>query len=1000
MTPERWRLTKQLLVQALQVKPVDRPEFLARVCAADVSLRQDVERLLAEDVSSNFLEPADAESDDLGLTGCTVSGYRVLRRLGAGGMGVVYEAEDLRLHRRVALKFPPQRVAGDIIALRRFEREARSASALNHPNICTVYGVEEHDRQPVIVMELLEGESLKDRIRRGPTPICEILNWAMQALDGLGTAHAKGLIHRDVKPGNIFITTGGRVKILDFGLAKTIHGDGSERDASEESLTAESVIPGTTAYMSPEQISGEELDCRSDLFSLGVVLYEAATGERPFAGRNGVLLMDSILHAQPVPPSRVNHSLPASFDTIIARLLTKDRARRYRQASDICADLKRLKDEIESGLPATRAGRHDVQSKRGRVGRAMPVAAAALVVAIAAALHYRYGSQALTQKDTIVLADFTNATGEVVFDDTLKQALAVHLEQSPFLNVLSDEKVNATLQMMGRRPGERLTIEVARDVCQRTGSKALLTGSIAGLGRQYVVGLRAIDCSSGDSVAQAQVQAAGKEQVLKAVGEAANTVRGKLGESSLSLRKHDTPLEQATTASLEALRAYSAGWKAQLHGDTEAIPFFKHAIELDPGFAVAYSQLAMPYANIGEMTRASEALRKAFSLRDRVSEYEKYRISGYYYSLVTGELDKSNEIFELWRQEYPRDLIPNVEITCNYSSVGQWEKALIEARRALRIDAQNVFVYVNLATVYFALNRLAEAKATLDQAQIRKIDAYSLRQERYYAAFLGNDYDSMNRLTSGPGSEEDTLLAAQSDTEAYFGRLAKARALAQRAADTARAGGARETAALWLANGALHDAEAGLPKPAGQLARAALALAPGLGVRALAALAMARAGQVAEARRIADTLARDSPVDTILQNYWLPAIHAAGELAGNHGAQAVESLRPATAYELGQSQPFIFGMMYPPYLRGQAYLLMRKGSEAMVEFRKLTEHPGIQLNWPLGSLVHLGLGRAYALEGETAKARSAYRKFLELWKDADPEAAVLRQAKAESAKLE
>lgn len=796
---------KQVLHQALRMKPDERPEFVARACAADVSLRHAVERLLAEDVSSSFLEPADSEpdetelgparddSDDLHLVGSSISNYHVLRQLGAGGMGLVYEAEDTRLHRRVALKFPPQRVADDAAALRRFEREAQAASALNHPNICTVYAVEEHNRQPVIVMELLEGESLKDRIRRGPMPTLELLDFAIQVCEGLGAAHARGIIHRDIKPGNIFVTAGGRVKILDFGLAKAVHGDTYEHEIGEESLTAESVVPGTTAYMSPEQIRAEELDCRSDLFSLGVVLHEAATRERPFTGENRALLMDAILHAEPVPPSRLNRALPASFDTIVAGLLAKDRALRYRQACDICADLKRLKREIESGQPSPATALPGTPRKRRLVGWMVAACVGAVAIAIAAAaLHYRHGAQALTQKDTLVLVDFSNTTGDTVFDDTLKQALAVHLEQSPFLNVLSDEKVNATLRLMGRQPGERLTIEVARDLCQRAGSKALLAGSIAALGTQYVIGLQAIDCSSGDSLAQAQVQAASKEQVLKAVGEAANAVRRKLGESPLSLQKHDTPLEQATTSSLEALRAFSAGWKAQLHGDTESIPYFKRAIELDPGFALAYSQLAMPYANIGEMTRASDALQKAFSLRDRVSEYERYRISGYYYSLVTGELKKSSEIFELWRQAYPRDLIPNVEITSNYSALGQWERALSEARRALQVDAQNVFVYVNLAAVYFALNHLEDAKATLDQAQVRRLDAYSLRQERYYAAFLSDDYDSMNRLMSGPGGEEDTLLAAHSDTEAYFGRLAKARDLAQRAVDAARAGDAKE----------------------------------------------------------------------------------------------------------------------------------------------------------------------------------------------------------------
>ncbi len=1010
MTPERWQAIKQLLHQALQLEPHDRPEFLDHACSGDLSLRRQVEDLLAEEVSSAFLEPPDPQpdaeqaaakledADDLHLVGSTISNYHVLHKLGRGGMGVVYEAEDLKLRRHVALKFLPQEVADDSTALRRFEREAHAASALNHPSICTIYGVEEHHGRPVIAMELLDGQSLKERLRSGPLSTDELLTFSIQAFDALAAAHAKGIIHRDIKPGNIFVVAGERVKILDFGLAKALPSRTQAIEVDEESLTAEGVIPGTTAYMSPEQIQGEEIDGRSDLFSLGVVLYEAATGKRPFEGKNRLLLMDAILRAQPVPPRRRNGALPASLDTVILRLLEKDPALRYQHAADACSDLKRLQREMESGQPAVAAP--TVQRKHRLSRWMLALSAGALAVAVVAgALYYSRRAKPLTEKDTIVLADFDNKTGDAVFDDTLKQALAVHLEQSPFLNVLSDENVNATLQLMGRQPGERLTVAVARDLCQRTGSKALLSGSIITLGSQYVVSLQAVDCTSGGSLAKAQTQAANKEQVLKAVSDAANAVRRKLGESLASVQKYDAPLEQATTSSLEALKAYSAGWKAQLQGDTTAIPFYKRAIELDPNFALPYSQLATIYTNTGEITRATEAAQKAFELRGRVSEHEKLRISAYYYSFVTGELQKANEVYELWRQEYPRDLIPNVELTNSYMMEGNWQKALLEAEQALRIDAQNNYVWFNLASIYLALNRVQEAKAALDKAQAHQLDSHFLHLERYYAAFSANDFEHLSQQASWTGDGQDALLSAQSDTEAYFGRLAKAREFSQRAVDSALTSDAKETAALWQANSALHEVEAGRTGSARKQVHAALAVASGPVVKALASLALARSGNSVEARQLADNLSRDCPKDTILQNYWLPSIKAAIELAKKNPERAVELLRPTIALELGQSQPFVLGMMYPAYLRGQAYLLLRKGTEATAEFQKVIDHRGLVLNYPLGSLARLGLARAYALQGDAANARSAYNEFLSLWKEADPDIPILRQAKAESAKL-
>src|SRR5215469_6223802 len=925
------------------------------------------------------------------MLGQTISHYRVLRKVGSGGMGVVYEAEDLKLHRRVALKFLTPGVAADSTALRRFEREAQAASALNHPNICTIYEVEEYDRQPLIVMELLEGESLKERIRKGPIPTEELLDFGIQISDALEAAQIKGIIHRDIKPGNIVVVGRGRVKILDFGLAKMLSRPLVEDEIEEESLTHEGIIPGTTAYMSPEQVKGEEIDGRSDLFSLGVVLYELATGQRPFAKKNRVLTMDAILHAQPPAPSALNSQLPAGLDTIICRALEKDRERRYQHAADLRSDLLGLKRATESGtsavVSAVPAATHP---KRHIAGWILALLAGVVAIVVAMGVFfYSHRATALTERDTIVLADFDNKTGDPVFDDTLRQALVVDLEQSPFLNVLSDRKVTAILRLMGRSPDQPLAGEVSRELCQRAGSKAMLAGSISNLGSEYFIGLNAINCTTGDTLVAEQARASDKGAVLKSLDNSASRMRAKLGESLASVEKFATPIEEATTSSLDALKAYSMGRRALYEkGNAAALPFYRRAVELDPNFALAYRAMSAAFDNLGQTTRASENAKKAFELRERVSERERYAIETNYYNYGTGELEKANQVYELWKESYPRDYLAIGNQGDSHMKLGQWEKALRETQDSIRLEPNLSQTHSNLAWTQLALNQTDQARTTIKQALAHNMDDYLLRLALYQIALLAGDTQAAQQQLAWAAErpqEEDWLLSAQSDTEAYFGRLSKAREFSQHAIDSAAHFDAKETAALWQVNSALREAEFGNTSLAQRNALAAVTRAPGKEVRSLAGLALARGGDAAQAQKLAETLNKDFPLDTIVQGYWLPSIRAAIEIDRKDSTAALKILEAAAPYELGQCEPLLVGMLYPIYLRGQAYLLARQGKEAAAEFKKIIDHRGIVLNFPLGALARVGLGRAYALQGDSASARSAYQEFLTLWKDADPD---------------
>jgi eukaryotic-like serine/threonine-protein kinase len=981
----------------------------------------------------------------------SISHYRIIEKLGAGGMGEVFLAEDTKLGRKVALKLLAEELTQNRDRLSRFDLEAYAASALNHPNILTIYEMGDEAGRHYIATEFIDGITLRKRLARTPMDLSEVLEVAIQVAGALEEAHAAGIVHRDIKPENIMIRRNGHVKVLDFGLAKLTErpeSDETDTEAVTRALvqTDAGVVLGTSQYMSPEQARGKPVDARTDIWSLGVVLYEMASGRAPFTGETKTDVIVAIAKLDPAPLARFAPNAPAEFEWIVMKALRKNVDERYQTVKELESDLKKLKQRLEfqtelersmasetystalsaltdteiPGLPRlstqtgarvstvptrsvpsatqTRASSAEYivsEIKRHKTGAT--IAALAIIMVAAAVVYFPFfrNRVRLTDKDQILLADFVNTTGDPVFDGTLKQALAVQLGQSPYLDIFSEDHVRETLAFMERPPEERITREVAKEICERQGIKAMLLGTISSLGSHYAISLEAVNAHSGDSIASEQVEADGKEQVLKALGLAASTLREKLGESLSSVQKFDAPIDQATTSSLDALKAYSSGFERHSNGKySEAIPYYKDAIDRDPNFTIAYARLATCYNYTKQYELARAASANAYKLRDRGSEREKLYVDWNYHGAVTGELKESTDALELWKRTYPRDWEPHNLLALLYTVIGPHEKAVDEAQEAIRLSPKEAKAHANLAIAFIGLNRFDEAKTVLHEALDKKLETDAMHTRLFHIAFVQRDAAGMKQEVDWASGKPIGYLAQnwQAQAAEFSGQLGKANEFADQAVDLAQRNKMNEAAAQVLLQRAVRNATFRDCAHISDLTKTALATSRDLSSLSQAANAFGACGQNAQAQPLIDELMKGFPKDTLLNTILLPMIRAQMELARGNAAQAIQLLEPARKYE-------VFGDFWPQYLRAHAYLKMGNGAQAASEFKAILDHRGWYPVSPLYPLAQLGTARAAALSGDNAKARKSYQDFFALWKDADPTIPILIEARADYEKL-
>ncbi|HJZ78692.1 MAG TPA: protein kinase [Pyrinomonadaceae bacterium] len=1072
MNPEQWRKINELFDAALN-RPVDeRAAFLDFACPDDPEVRERVAAMLAADAREDLLmdrpayqavgtmsAPWQSPDDSHSFSGEMIGDYRLIRELGRGGMGTVYLAYDTRLGRPAALKLLPTRLVSPE-RVRRLEREARAASALNHPHIITIYDFGRENGRDFIASEFVAGRRLRDYVGTSELTLNQIVEVGIQVASALETAHAAGIIHRDIKPENIMLRPDGYAKVLDFGLAKLTEAEFSDASDSADPgktpafETRTGVLLGTVHYMSPEQVRGQKLDGRSDLFSLGVVLYELLTGERPFQGETPHHTMVAIEDSEALPLAYHLRGIPPRLQDIISRVLAKNRDQRYQTARDFLTDLEALQAELapnapvemigDGGAGATRIGQHTTPLMPEPVARitATPskytapaavklfgrakrhklfVIATAILIAAGAYFYFGRGfswrQPAITDKDTILLADFNNTTGDTDFDGTLKQGLTVQLGQSPYLNIFPEDRARDTLRLMERPHDAKITREVGREICQRRGIKVLMVSSIASLGRNYVITLEAVNSQSGDTVAQQQTEAEGKEQVLQALGSAATEIRKKLGESLSSIQKFNVPIEQATTASLAAFKDFTLGIEFRRQGKyAESVPPFKRAVELDGEFALAHLQLGTSYRDLRNLALGNKYLERAYELRERVSERERLEISATYFRHITGELDKRIAMTSLMTQTYPQD--PYVYHLHGNSLMiaGEFDQAAEAYRTALRLDADYGLPRSNLALALIGLERFDEAQEIIKQGLDRGLDPNNFYKRLYLIAFLKGDSQALEHqaeLFTGKADEYQSR-ELQARAFAFAGRRREASRSFAQAAALAEARGLPAEKARILSDEINLSATFGLTQSAGKQVAEILALLekehisfeelqPSLiGQLDSQPLAwtLALCGDTSRAQSLAEDFTRKFPQDTIHNSVWVPLIRATLELkrgpltSGPAGVpdRAVPMLPPSRQYEAALN-------FRPTWVRGLAYLQAKDGALAAAEFQRIIDHRGWDVLSPLWPLAHLGLARAAVLQGDAAKGRQAYEDFFQLWKDADADLPVLLEARAEYKKL-